>query len=63
MKFNIRMTQFYSENYWCELLSWSISIGGIIRSDKAGTPKKITTINLRDKTRVNGRYTNKRIKL
>lgn len=63
MKFNIRMVNYYSQNYWCELMSWSISVGGIIRSDKAGPPKKITTINLRDKTRVGGRYTNKRIKL
>ena len=57
------MIKFYSDNYWCELLSWRISYSGIIRSDKASQPVKITTLNLRDKTRVGGRYTNKRIKL
>lgn len=57
------MIRYYSENYMCEMLSWRISQTGIIRSDCAKPPVKITTIKLNDKARVGGRYTNKRIKL
>lgn len=63
MKFKISMIEYFSENYLSKFMSFRISLGGVIRSDRAKSPVKISTTNLKDKTRVGGRYTNKRIKL
>lgn len=63
MKFTISFVEYFSSSYMCYLMSWRIRKSGIIRSDRAGEPIKITTINMKDKIRIGGRYTNKRIKL
>jgi hypothetical protein len=63
MRFGISFVNYYSESYKCNLLSFVIWDKRIIRSDKAKLPVKISTTKIYDKSRIGGRYTNKRIKL